>query len=180
MELYFLLGTLTCNALFFAYCSYRNSPQDSLHESEKKIKLDWRKSLYIFYFCSFSTLTLVDTIAYFLNPEMKNQLLLEVDAFLLLPIFHLWPMYYFAFLKSGTKWLYYWIYFGPAIILARSIKDNITLFQDPNINLIGIAFSLCLELLNYSFLVYFWFPSKRLYDLNLRLKKQKKLVSARA
>lgn len=82
-------------------------------------------------------------------------------------------MFFFAYVKFGTRWVGWFIFVSPVTILLTVIKDIVDTFTTPDLTIAIVYYISIMYLFRISFYVDFWIHCKRLYDLNRAIKKRK-------
>lgn len=154
--------------------TFCETPQSSgLSEEAKKIRADWKKAFKILYVSSI----IVDSVLIALaNPSIKqieqmDAALITLGYSIVTTLFSGWLLSYLGFKKFGTKWLGFFVFIFPVVLVLQILGGFMT---DPLMALVLFVYSIPGG--------YFWIHSLRLYQCNRSLKKQQKqsTVSAAA
>lgn len=82
-------------------------------------------------------------------------------------------MFFFAYVKFGTKWIGRFLFMSPIRTILEVIRDLAETFKLPDLTMTGIYYVLIVYLCSISLYVYFWIHCKQLYKLNGTIKKIK-------
>lgn len=145
-------------------------PKIHLSDSEKDVRKDWRLAFSIF---SFTMLAL--------NSGAVLSQLLESDAtlayillgFTLCQAVSFAILYYFAFVKFGTKWIGVFMFTSVSKSVGNFLKETFMLMRSPDLTSSEMIIESMGHILFLSLLVYFLMHCLRLYRLNRNLKKRK-------
>jgi len=168
MSTYFFYTELLFVVLFFTYLVWKLTQESSsicsvFSEAEKKVRRNWYLAFVVTYGIDF----IAALCLYFLGPDRVAE-----EAFITILTF--FPsmafMYYFPYLKSGTKWLGAYLVLGPLGIAVSAA----TMLTSSTPAALEVSYLLFTSLS----LAYFWIHSKRLYDLNNKSKKDAQSFSS--
>lgn len=154
-----------------------NKVEIILSDTEQRIRSDWLRSLFT-YVLGVLVIPLGSFfIVYLGNEATVNEIVMEnLSSVIFLAIFlavFTTIMFFFAYVKFGTKWIGGFLFMSPIGTIFEGIKDFAELFKLPDITMFGISFMLILYLFPTSLYIYFWIHCRRLYKLNSAIKKRK-------
>lgn len=152
-----------------------NTIKNTLSNPEKRIRNDWLWSLFAYVFGNLAIiLGCYFFIGYYYgNKEVANEILEGGMAGVFGLTIYTAIMFFFAYVKFGTKWIGWYVFVSPIRTALETIRDLTETFTHYDLTLAGIYYILVVYLFSISLYVYFWIHSKRLYELNGILKKRK-------
>lgn len=153
---------------------HKNKTKEILSRAEEKVRKDWRWSLFT-YFLGTQAISIgcYFFLLYYGDKDVANEVLVEGTAGVIGISINLAIMFYFAYVKFGTKWIGWFLFVSPIRTTLETIKDLIEIFKLPDLTTTGIYYVLIGYLLSISFYVYFWIHCKRLFELNVTIKQRK-------
>lgn len=151
-----------------------NKVEILLSNAEKRIRSDWLRSLFTYLLGSLAiSVGCYFFIVYYGNTEAANEVLLEGLGGVIALAISTAIMFFFAYVKFGTKWIGWFLFISPIRTALEAIKDLAETFSLPDLTITGIYYVLMVYLVSISLYVYFWIHCKRLYELNGTIKKRK-------
>lgn len=140
---------------------------------EKQVRSDWRHSLLTYLLGSLAICFGCYLFQAYHDTEVANEVLMEGFVDVLVRAISTAIMFYFAYVKLGTKWIGWFVFVSPIGTALEVIKDLIETFSFPDLTITGIYYVLIVYLFSISLYVYFWIHCKQLYELNTSIKKRK-------
>lgn len=151
-----------------------NKVEINLSIAEKRIRSDWLRSLFTYLLGSLAiSLGCYFFIAYHGNTEVANEILVGGLGGVIALAIYTAIMFFFAYVKFGTKWIGWFLFVSPIRTVLEGIKDLTETFSLPDLTITGIYYVLIVNLFSISLYIYFWMHCKRLYELNGTIKKRK-------
>lgn len=152
----------------------KNKTKEILSKAEERVMNDWRWSL-VTYLLGTAAISIgcYFFLLYHGDKEIANEVLGEGLGGVFGLAIYTAIMFYFAYVKFGTKWIGWFLFISPIRTILETIKDLTETFRLPDLTTTGIYYVLIVYLLSISFYVYFWIHCKRLYELNGVIKKRK-------
>lgn len=147
---------------------------EPLFETEEKVRKDWRWALGLFYFGHVIVLAVSCFYVFYLgDSESANNILKQSIVKLIVMAISLAILNYFAYMKSGNKWLGFYLVVSAIRIAVETIKDGVEVYSIPDLTIIQIGYYLIFHAILLGVFVYFWIHCIRLHDLNTVIKKRK-------
>ena len=151
-----------------------NKGEIILSNAEKRIRSDWLQSLFTYILGSLAiSVGCYFFITYYGNSEAAYEVLMEGFVGVIAMSIYTTIMFFFAYIKFGTKWIGWFLIVSPIRTTLEGIKDLTETFNLPDLTVNGIYFVLIVYLFSISLYVYFWIHCRRLYELNNLIKKRK-------
>lgn len=208
MDTFFLYTGIFLAATFTAFCArevikyIRYNPSDAealeineTHEraqgshvsskEEQQIRSNWLRAVFIFLLGT-TTFHVGSCLILFFSGDLEGarEGFIEALRVMFIQALSTAILYYFAYVKFGTKWIAFVLFTSPARIIIDTIKEMNETFRSPDITTSGISVFVILYLVPVFLFCYFWIHCKRLYELNRiikkRIKEEKKLEAAQA
>lgn len=152
----------------------KNTQDSILSDAEKRIRSDWRRSLYTYLLGTLAiSFGCYIFLAYYGNMELANEVLEERLVGVLDLAIYMAIMFYFAHVRFGTKWIGWFLFVSLIRTTSEGIKYLAETFSLPDLTLTGIYYDLFVYLFSIPLYVYFWIHCKRIYELNSTIKQRK-------
>jgi hypothetical protein len=116
---------------------------EPLSEAEEKVRKDWRWALGLFYLGH--VVVIVASYFYVLylgDSESANNILMEGIGALIVMAIGVAISNYFAYMKSGTKWIGFYLIISPIRTAVDTIKDGVEVYSIPNLTIFEIGYYL--------------------------------------
>lgn len=148
-----------------------NILNNTLTDEEKTIRANWKRSLFIMLLGNLAIVFLSHSFcANFVNMELADEfLVISISEIVGLAIGGVF-IYYFGYIKFGTKWLMCFLITFPIRCTVITIFV-IQLILDSDLPSLVSSYLLIAHFISVALFIQYWKNSKRLYQLNRKIKK---------